>query len=104
MQNNSNKRFIKAVLGLIKIGYWTIFTLTIFMFGSPFLTALLFSGATVEILPSMNDPEYILMSISGFLHCALYFLVAAVLYIIHEIATKILLEDQSLSSGMASSV
>jgi len=97
MNTNSNEKLIRLVLSLIKAGYWVLFMLTIIMFGSPFLTSYLFSAEAVEILPSLKDPGYILMSIQGFLHCAAYLLVAAVLFIVHELGVKYLLEMPALS-------
>ncbi len=92
MKTTSNNMLIRLVLNLIKAGYWVLFVLTIIMFGSPFLTSYFFSGGTSEILPSLRDPEYIIMSIRGFLHCASYLLGAAVLFIVHEIGVRYLLE------------
>ena len=90
---NSDKRLTRFVLKLIRAGYWTFFAVTIILFGSPFITALIFNGAGAEILPSLNDPEYLLMSFRGFIHCASYLLFAAVLFIVHKMGVKYLLEE-----------
>jgi hypothetical protein len=92
--NEEKRRVVKMTLGLIKVGYWTLFLLTIIMFGSPFLSALIFSGSGMEALPSMSDPEYIIMSIRGFLHCASYLLAAGVLFIVHELGSMFLLAEE----------
>lgn len=90
---NNDRRLTRLVLKLIRVGYWTLFVLTVIMFGSPFITSLIFSGPGADMLPSLRDPEYILMSIQGFLHCASYLLVAGVLFIVHEMGKKFLLDE-----------
>lgn len=55
------------------------------------------------MLPSLRDPEYILMSIQGFLHCASYLLIAAVLFIVHEMGVKYLLNESNAATMKMSS-
>ncbi|HMB99091.1 MAG TPA: hypothetical protein VKM36_11440 [Balneolaceae bacterium] len=100
---NNDRRLTRLVLKLIRAGYWTLFVLTVIMFGSPFITSLIFSGSGAEMLPSLRDPEYILMSIQGFLHCASYLLVAAVLFIVHEMGVKYLLNESNAATMKMSS-
>jgi len=95
MKKEEKRRLTQLVLKLIQAGYWILFIMTIIMFSSPFITTLIFFGAEAEILPSLRDPEYILMSIKGFLHCASYLLAAAVLFIVHEVGEKMLLEKNN---------
>jgi len=94
-KGNSDKRLTRFVLILIRAGYWTFFVVTIILFGSPFITALIFNETSVEILPSLSDPEYLLMSFRGFVHCASYLLFAAVLFIVHEMGVKYLLNESN---------
>jgi len=93
--SEDKSRLIQLTLGFIRIGYWSIFVLTFIMLGSPFITSTIFTAGGIEALPSMSDPDFIIMSINGFLHCVAHLLAAGVLFIVHEIGTKLLLLDEN---------